>query len=180
MTPQALLAVTGLAISIGIGLLFLTAGLTKLRHRAVLPGVIANYRLLPEALVAPTASLLPIVEIALGLLLVSGLAPLPVVTAAAGLLGLFAVAMAVNLARGRRQISCGCGRLDLRQMLSWALAWRNVGLAALLLLRLVPSPPLSLLDMVTAGAAGLSAFLVYELLGAIGALTASPLAAARR
>lgn len=174
------LAVTGLAVSIGIGLLFIAAGLTKYRHRALLPGVIANYRLLPEALVAPVAALLPPVEILLGLLLLSGLAPRPVVTIAIGLLCLFAAAMAINIARGRRTITCGCGRPDLRQSLRWALVWRNLGLAGLLLLRLMPAPALSPFDLVTAGAAGLCAFILYELLGALAALTASPLAAPRR
>lgn len=180
MMLQGWLAVTGTAVSIGLGLIFLAAGLTKYRYRALLPGVIANYRLLPEALVAPAAMLLPFAEMALGLLLVSGLAPLPVVTAAIALLGLFAAAMATNIARGRRNITCGCGRPELKQTLSWALVWRNLGLGTLLLLRLIPAPVLSPFDLVTAGAAGLSAYLLYELLGAVHALTASPLAASRR
>ena len=47
---------TGLAGAIGTGIVFVEAGLAKLRNRDVLPGVVANYRLLPEALVAPVAA----------------------------------------------------------------------------------------------------------------------------
>ncbi|MFD2428851.1 hypothetical protein ACFSUK_13225 [Sphingobium scionense] len=50
------LAIAALAAAIGIGLILLQAGLSKLRHRILLPGVIANYRLLPPALVAPPPS----------------------------------------------------------------------------------------------------------------------------
>ena len=69
------LAIAALAAAIGIGLILLQAGLSKLRHRILLPGVIANYRLLPPALVAPAAILLPLAEIAIGATLIAGLAP---------------------------------------------------------------------------------------------------------
>ena len=41
--------------------------------------------------------------------------------------------MAINLARGRRNIDCGCFQSALKQRLSWVLVARNVVLAALLL-----------------------------------------------
>ena len=52
---------TGLTGAIGTGIVFVEAGLAKLRHRDLVAGVVANYRLLPEALVAPVAMLLPVV-----------------------------------------------------------------------------------------------------------------------
>ena len=65
------LPLLGVAASVAVALLFAVAGIDKLRHRDLLPGVIANYRLLPDALVAPAAALLPGVEllVAVGLLL---------------------------------------------------------------------------------------------------------------
>ena len=96
------LAIAALAAAIGIGLILLQAGVSKLRHRILLPGVIANYRLLPPALVAPAATLLPLAEIAIGATLIAGLAPVPVLLAML-LLAIFASAMAINIARGRSQ-----------------------------------------------------------------------------
>ena len=58
---------TGLTGAIGTGIVFVEAGLAKLRHRDLVPGVVANYRLLPQAMVAPVAFALPVVEMVLGL-----------------------------------------------------------------------------------------------------------------
>jgi hypothetical protein len=52
---------------------------------------------------------------------------------AALLFSLFAIAMAVNLARGRTYIDCGCFQSALRQSIDWRLVARNGGLAAMAL-----------------------------------------------
>ena len=125
--PEAALAVRSL-----VALIFLTAAYGKLRHWAVFQGVIANYRLLPEVLVAPVAYLLPPVEVLLGAALLPGLgSPWPDYVAAT-LLMLFALAMGMNIARGRRHIDCGCFQSALKQTLSWKLVIRNVVLSLLL------------------------------------------------
>lgn len=173
------LAIAALAAAIGIGLILLQAGISKLRHRALLPGVIANYRLLPPALVAPAAILLPLAEIVIGATLIAGLSPVPVLLAML-LLSLFAGAMAINIARGRSQIDCGCGRSQLRHPIGWPLVIRNLLLIALVAPRLLPAPPLSALDIATASAGGIALFLAFHLLGAILALIATPAAAYRR
>lgn len=173
------LTIAGFALSVGVGLVFLTAGMEKFRHRAVLPGVIANYRLLPDRLVAPASAALPVAEMAVGAALLAGLTPVPVL-AAMLLLALFAGAMAVNILRGRRHISCGCGRPELRQSLGWPLVARNLLLIALLGPRLVAVGPLSSGQTAMAAAGGLMLFLAYALLHSIGALIASPLAPTRR
>ena len=71
----------GLAGAMGVGLVFLQAALAKLRHRELLAGVIANYRLLPDALVAPAALLLPPAELAVSLGLLLGAYRLAVLAA---------------------------------------------------------------------------------------------------
>jgi uncharacterized membrane protein YphA (DoxX/SURF4 family) len=115
-----------------VGLIFLTASIGKLRHWTELHGVIANYRLLPDILAGPAAYALPPLEAAIGSTLLLGLlSPWPELAAAA-LLVLFAAAMAANIARGRRDIDCGCFQSALKQTLSWALVARN-GVLALLL-----------------------------------------------
>ncbi|CAN5384593.1 hypothetical protein BH10PSE13_BH10PSE13_10960 [soil metagenome] len=167
------LAIACFAASVGVGLVFLTAGMEKFRHRALLPGVIANYRLLPQRLVAPVSAMLPIAEMAVGAALLVGFTPAPVL-AAMLLLGLFAGAMAINILRGRRHIHCGCGRAELQQSLGWPLVARNLLLIALIVPRLGVTQPLGLAEIVMAAAGGLLLFLAYTLLHSIGALIASP------
>ncbi len=170
------LRVAGLAGAFGTGMVFVHAGLSKLRHRDVLPGVIANYRLLPDVLVAPVAAVLPWAELVLGVALLAGGPRLAVVPALL-LLGLFAAAMAVNIGRGRRSIDCGCGRSQLRQTLGWPLVARNVVLMALAALRLPAALPSTGFELATALAGGLSLFVLYLLFNAIAALAVSPVAA---
>lgn len=173
------LAITALAASVGVGIILLVGGLSKWRHRALLPGVIANYRLLPTALIGPAALVLPFAEMLIGGALVAGLAPVPVLFAML-LLGLFALAMVINITRGRTHIDCGCGRSQLRHPIGWVPVARNLGLIALIAPRLLPAPPLSMLDIVTAMAGGGALYLAYLLLNTIGTLIASPAAAYRR
>ncbi|MDF0543033.1 methylamine utilization protein MauE [Sphingobium sp. H39-3-25] len=177
------LAVVALSGATGVGLVFLTAGLSKFRHSALLPGVVANYRLLPPSLVAPVAAILPIAEILIGAALILGIGPLslalPAVLAML-LLGLFAAAMAINIGRGRTQIDCGCGRSQLRHPIGWGLVARNMVLMGLLAPRLLPAPVLSPIDLAAGIAGGLAIFLAYVLFNSIGALIASPAAALRR
>src|SRR5918992_5462755 len=87
---------------------FGAAAVTKLRALEAFVGVVHNYRMLPESLVRLVAYLLPPFEavIAMGLL-VEQTRPYAA-AAAAGLLVIFAVAMGINLVRGRRDIDCGC------------------------------------------------------------------------
>jgi uncharacterized membrane protein YphA (DoxX/SURF4 family) len=178
---QSALIETGLTGAIGTGIVFVEAGLAKVRHRDVLPGVIANYRLLPDALVAPSAAVLPIVELGLGLGLIGGV--FSGGRPAAALLVLFAAAMAINIGRGRRAIDCGCGRSQLRQRLSWGLVARNLVLAVLVTiaaLRPLASAAVAPLDIGLALVAGGALYLIFLLFNALAALAASPLASERR
>lgn len=169
------LAIAGLAASVGVGLILLIAGIEKWVHRQLLPGVIANYRLLPAVLIAPAAMTLPIAEIVIGGALIAGFAPLPVMLAIL-LLNLFGLAMAINIRRGRTHIDCGCGRSQLRHPIGWLLVLRNAVLAVLLVPRLLPAPPLGAMDVSTAAVGGVAIYLAYLLCNSIGALIASPAA----
>lgn len=179
MTDAALpgIGVLGLAGALGIGLVFTHAAISKLQHRDLIPGIVANYRILPEPLIAPVATALPFVELALGLALLTG-ARVAVLPAAALLLA-FAAAMAINIRRGRSHIDCGCGRSQLRQTLSWPLVARNAVLAAIVAVHLLPAPTPTGFDLATAMVGGAVLFLMTLLFTAIGALTASPLATKR-
>lgn len=170
---EQMLALSGLAASIAVGLFFLVAGIDQWRHRALLPGVIANYRLLPRRLILPAARLLPVVEVATGAALLIGLRPLPQLLAIALLL-LFAAAMAINIGRGRGHIDCGCGHGALRHPIGWPLVIRNGALAALLATRLPTPPTFGMIDIVTALAAGVAIALLCLLFQSLAALAASP------
>lgn len=94
-------------------------------------GVVQNFRVLPRALVPVVAKVLPPLEaIAAVAILV------PALRAEAGsvmavLLAAFAAGIAINLARGRVDIDCGCFRSSLKQNLSAWLVLRNVLLVVL-------------------------------------------------
>ena len=165
-----LLSAIAVAGQICVGLVFLLAAAQKASHWRILPGVIANYRLLPRWAVAPAASLLPPLEMVLAALLLSAwFKPWPAV-AALLLLLLFATAIAINLKRGRDYIDCGCGQTFLKQTLRWTLVWRNAGLAALLLPSLLLSGPGTMSVALTGMAAGLGFFLLYLALNILAAL----------
>jgi len=75
----------------------------------------------------------------------------------------YAVAIAINLARGRRDLDCGCaGPNDRRPISAW-MVWRNVGMAILLAAALLPwsDRALVLTDGVTVGFGTACCALVY-------------------
>jgi hypothetical protein len=156
-----------------IALVFLQAGVSKLLSRDEFQGIVANYRLLPGALVAPFAALLPFAELAAGLGVLSMATRASAAVLASALLLLFATAMAINLARGRRDIDCGCFKSALKQTISAWLIGRNLLLAAVALALLLPQSERAagLLDYVTVFAGGVMLFLFYY---AVGVLTRRP------
>lgn len=89
---------------------------------------------------------------------------------AVALLLLFAAAMAINLARGRADIDCGCGQSFLKQTLSWSLVARNAALAAMLLPSFAVPGPSTMPAILTGVATGLAFFLLYLLFNTISAL----------
>src|SRR5918994_457333 len=126
MTVDPVLSLVAMLL---LAAIFGTAAVTKLKEPAVFAGVVEQYDLLPHGFVRPFAYALPILELAaaLGLLLPATRAPAAAVLIL--LLLAFAGAMAVNLARGRSDIDCGCFIGLLRQRISWALVARNLVLA---------------------------------------------------
>ncbi|MEX2131506.1 MAG: MauE/DoxX family redox-associated membrane protein [Pseudohongiellaceae bacterium] len=122
-------------IALCCSLLFVTAGLQKLadlpRHRELL----ADYRVLPARWLTPVARVLPWLELAVGVAWLA--APMHAIAAAASaaLLTIYALAMGINLRRGRHHISCGCGGVSAggTTLISSRLVWRNLLLACLAL-----------------------------------------------
>lgn len=113
-----------------VGAVLLIGAADKLREPESWRDALENYRLLPRAAVSAFARTLPLLEIAAGVLL------LPLATRQAGallalaLLAMFTAAIAINLARGRDRIDCGCGG-HAHTPLSSAIVLRNVVLMLL-------------------------------------------------
>jgi hypothetical protein len=179
-TTEVVAQVWGIAVCVVAALVFLRAGALKLRAWSSLAGVVDNYGLLPSIMAPVVAAVLPVVEIALAAVLAYGavhalLWPAPWLPwaelTAAGLLLVFSLAIAINLARGRSHIDCGCGDPHVRQPLRMGLMVRNVGLAAALIVAaLVPAGAYGLDEGMIGLVAGVVAYLLYLCQEALGAL----------
>ena len=139
------------ALRTGLSVLFLAAAVHKLRDLARFRATLAEYHLLPPRLVPFGAIALVAAELGLAVTLVAPPLRTASLVAAAGLLLIYGGAMAVNLARGRRHIDCGCAGPAARRPISGGLVARNAVLVAAALGGLLPvSPrPLFWVDAVT-------------------------------
>ena len=107
----------------------ITSGVAKLFDREGSADAVRDFGM-PDRLARPIAVLLPPVEIGVGAALLVDRTAVVAAAAATGLLGVFSVAIAVNLAQGRRP-DCHCfGKLHSAPVGAAALA-RNLLLAAL-------------------------------------------------
>jgi hypothetical protein len=95
------------AIQIGLGLIFVTAAIAKLRSPGIFVETVGAYRLLRDWAVAPVAAGVIGAELFIAFAFMSGSLLGFALPLALFMLGLFFVAVAVNLRRGRR-IPCGC------------------------------------------------------------------------
>lgn len=91
-----------------VAVLLASAALHKLVHRSDFRQALIAYQLVPGSLIALVALILPVLELASAAALLfesfrgsGGLS-------AAALFALYALAMIVNLLRGRRDLACGC------------------------------------------------------------------------
>jgi hypothetical protein len=143
--------------------IFAASGALKFYDLETFRGAVINYRLIPEWLATPFAWTAPLIESAAAL----GLLLSPIRASAAAVLivvlGVFTGAIAINLARGRTDIDCGCFGPALRQRLSWWLLLRNGALFALLAFALLPvgARPLDFLDLVTVAMAAATVVVLY-------------------
>jgi hypothetical protein len=99
----------GRAIAMAFALLWLLAAWHKTSAGERFVATLVDYRLLPATWTRPFARLLPLFEAALGLGWLTGLASGWIAPLTSSLLGAYAVAIAINLVRGRVHIGCGCG-----------------------------------------------------------------------
>lgn len=104
------------ACRITLGAVFLYAAATKLPDMAAFAQDLANFRIVPPALVPYGASAVVGIEVVVGLALALGLAARAAALAAAGMLAVFLAALAQALLRG---IDLRCGCFGSAELASW-------------------------------------------------------------
>jgi uncharacterized membrane protein YphA (DoxX/SURF4 family) len=153
-----------LTIQIAAALIFVLAAFGKLRDLESFRQILSAYQLLPGWCARAVAPLVPMLEGAIAVGLVIRVYERVAAFAAAGLLMLFALAMAVNLLRGRTSLHCGCtwsnGAGD--RIAPWMVV-RNFAMA-LAVLGSLHSEPLSLswLDAFVVGCAAAAFALLHH------------------
>lgn len=149
--------------ALALSVIFASAAHHKIRHPNWFRRQVREYELIPEPGVPFVARALPVTELAVAVgLLWSSSRPYAGILAFS-LISLYGLAIAINLARGRKDIDCGCSGPAMQQPLQPALLARNLLLAIIALGALLPmlDRPLSLHDNFVMIAAGAVLVLLY-------------------
>lgn len=121
-----------------VAFVWISSALPKLsslsRHRLTVEG----YGLLPSGLVPVFSFVQPALELSLGLAVLLPAARVPAAWSSLGLLSVYSLAIGINLARGRRDIDCGCSGPAARQELTEGLVLRNIALIAICAVAALP------------------------------------------
>lgn len=127
-----------------LALLFAFSARAKVRARADFHAAVVAYGLLPRIVAPLLAELIIAAEICAAILMVLSLYWNALAMVAGGLsatlLGVFSLAIAINLSRGRSYIDCGCYPGAAREMIGWRHLLRNAVLLLLSALSLWPLP----------------------------------------
>ena len=128
-----------LTIALSLAALLAASAAHKMRAWRELPQVVRNYRLVPDAFAFAVAGTVPCAEALAAAALLFPPARQAGGGAAAALLVTYAVAIGINLRRGRTSVDCGCfGSRPGQGIAAW-MVWRNLLIAALALGLLVPT-----------------------------------------
>ncbi len=109
MTPAERLASPWLTVrvQIALGVFFVAAALPKVVDPPGFAHMVYNYRLVPGALVNLMGLVMPWLELLAGIALILGIWTRTSAALIGAMLGVFIVAISINLARGNA-IDCGC------------------------------------------------------------------------
>lgn len=153
-----------LTLRTAFALLFAAAAWHKVSNRTRFAASLDAYALLPARLVAPISLLLPALECALAIGLLHAPSREPAAIASMALLALYTGAIATNLARGRREMDCGCFASSARVPLTPWLVVRNLVLisAAALLVAPVRARSLVWVDQLSIATAVLVLWLLWS------------------
>ncbi len=141
-----------------LGGTLLLAGIPKLRDRDGLLTVVKGYRLLPGRMERVVAGALPIVEVLVGTALILGVAGTWAAAGAALLFIAFTFGLTVNLARGRRDLDCGCFAFSAHEVprIGWFHAARAASFTVVALVLAVTHPSgIAPLEQLIGASAGL-------------------------
>ena len=126
-------------LRLALAALFAAAAMHKIRDPRAFQQTLADYEILPQGLLIPTAIGLAATECSISLGLIAGIFPQTILgiagqnawagLAASALLTIYGLAIGINLLRGRTEIDCGCLGPAARQTLSTWLLVRNGVLA---------------------------------------------------
>jgi hypothetical protein len=142
----------GYLIVAGVALLLAAAAGHKLRNLNLFAEVFAAYRVLPDAWARRSAAFVPCIELTIAAALLWEPWRRWAAAAAMGLLIAYAAALGLNLHRGRRELDCGCGMSGNRRPIAAWMVWRNVFLALVLGIAVLPpwtARPLNAWDLLT-------------------------------
>ena len=130
-----------LTIAWSLAALFAGSTLHKIQALSEWPGVVRNYRLMPDAVGGAAAWLILCAgALTAGALLFEATRSAGAIAAALQLL-IFGAAIGVNIGRGRTAIDCGCFGSRLRHGISRWMVARNAVLALCALSLLLPASP---------------------------------------
>jgi uncharacterized membrane protein YphA (DoxX/SURF4 family) len=155
--------------------LFLSAASHKLRDLRQFAEVFAAYGIAPSVNRWQLAWLVPVLEIGVATGLFAPRSRAAAAAVGACLLLSYAIAIAINLRAGRNAIACGCGGMDERRPIAAWMVWRNLLLAVVLGVELLPwgARALEWTDAATIGFGLAAVALLYScaerLLGELGA-----------
>ncbi len=150
-------------LRLSLSTLLLSAASHKLSDRRRFRATVRAHSVLPSKIVPAFSELLPITEIAIALVLLR-----PAVTelasiATASLLAVYTLVLTINLARGRRDIDCGCFTSSKEAPLGLGAVVRNLALIAAALMLLLPARSRALvwIDWVTVGTTWITLALLW-------------------
>lgn len=106
-TVTVALSWVGFAVRLGAAAVWIAAGAAKIPQIQAFHVLVQRYGILPDAVAGPFSSLLPFVELAIGLYLAVGLFVRGTALAATLLLGAFFAAQVSAMVRGI-SLDCGC------------------------------------------------------------------------
>ncbi|MFD1812405.1 MauE/DoxX family redox-associated membrane protein [Rhodococcus gannanensis] len=157
-----------------LGGTLLLAGVPKLGDRDGLLTVVKGYRLLPAPAERTVAATLPFVEVVIGVLLIAGLGGRWTAAAATVLFTGFLTGLTVNLARGRRDLDCGCFAFGTGHEVP-QIGWFHAGRAGLFAvasaaLTAVPAPDVTPVGRLVGVAGGLLLLLAVVVVAQIRAV----------
>lgn len=168
------------AVQVGVGLIFASAGLGKVLRWHEFKGTLGAYEIVPSRWVPAVATVLVPAEMVMAAALIAGWNVYRFSLLAAALLAVFAAAMAINLARGRASIDCGCFQSS-RQTIGWRLVARNLVCALAVVAGGSFTMPLDDPQRwIQAVPAGVALYAIYVALNGVWTLDASRAVAFRR